>query len=862
VHDVLPIERAEIEALERSGMSRKEAIAAIREIPDADPARTIDRLQLKAGNLAREFFHRNTVDVRGNITGEGFASLFRDIRAERWRDFTKWMVAQHSLEIARKGKLTNLAKEDFLHAAEAIEQRYPEVRDHARRLREFFDRVFDYAIEGGLFTREQVERFKHVSRDPETGQVMDRGYQFYIPFDRVMEPGISQTRLQSRPPVGSSVRTQKGSTHAEIQDPRTSIETLLHRIITDVHRGMAVKSVLKFGLVHKWTGGFVTEVARDRVASQVTMVEIAKQLLQSDNPSAKEVGKVISELIESGDDLGGAITLWDLAKEPRGNRPIISYTPHFTDAEIRALPNKMAQGMARDMNHQLLWLELDREAFNAMRDLGVTQGIVDTWPGFARGLARGPATIKRAGATGLNPIFSVAQIPLDALMKFLSSERSMPLGVLSALGYSIRGMAQILRGSDGAKLWQRLGGGFGQTFTGTELAASMRTGTLSGSKAAEQVQNIADTLSVSEKGNRLDEFEFVRERALAEGRSEEQANALAMEAADKVTIAFTRGGTQARAYGQLVAFFKAGINASEAFFRLFSGAEGAEKQQRAIRRAFFGIALPAIAYWWLNKDEPWFQDLTEEDRLNYWWLKVPGMDSPLRFKKGSVGMVFSSSMETILGLATEKDPVGVSDLVAQTATSFLPSNFLPDTGAPVLEWAWNRSLFSGRPTVPEWMEKHRVPADQGMPFTRTPSWWLGRVLNLSPAKIERAAETFTGGLYGRGLDLLEGIGTLAGATTSEGFSARKLPIIGQAFVRGGMRSRAVETLYDLHRDLEQRHGSGVLDFRGQEARNITQNVIDRIAALHRAGGAGQLTRQQVRDQAAELARQALQSIRR
>lgn len=861
VHDTIGLEVAQVEALTKQGLTKEQAREAIRTAgPLADPAREIDLLQSTAPRITERFMGHGTTDLWGRVSGESFKTIYEEVRPERWRDFTTWMVAKHSLEIASKGKKdVNAPVEDLLQTVHEVEQRFPEVREFADRLRGFFDRVFDYAVEGGLFTGEQVEKFKRVKRDPETGQVIDKGYQYYIPFDRVME-GPQRARIASLrgPEVGSSVRHQTGSTHKEIQDPRESVERLVGRIITDVHRGMAMKAMLKFGLVHPKTGGLVTEVARDRIPRHVALEEVVKALTETKNPSAELVAKTIQQIMDSGDDLGGAITLWSQERSPSGARPVVAYTPHFLPGEIAALPSKEARQTAAHMDGKVLWLELDQQAFERMRDLGTRQTIIDGLPPFWRGALTLPASIGRLGGTVLNPIFALAQIVPDSINKFLFSDRPMPFGLFSALGHSIAGMVEVARNSDTAKLWRNLGGGFESTFSGSELTA-----TKGAMKLLERASTaLARKLSIGEQGPRLDEFKYVHQQALAAGKSDLEANQLALEASQKITVDFARGGTVARAANQLIAYLKAPINATEQFFRVFGGVEGKEKQQRALMRGLVGLAAPSIVLWWLNRDEEWYQDLTDDDRAAFWWFKLPGISAPFRIRKRELGMVFGSTSEALLSQAADKDPMAVGEFVKNLALSFVPNNVVPNFMAPEAEWLMNRSLFSMRPTVPEWMLEGRVPAEQAMPYTREPAMLLGRILNLSPAKIDRFLDTATGGLYGRAVDIAADTMTLGGAATEEGFSPGRLPIVGRAFLRENARSRALDELYEARRSLAQRHGSGVLDQRGREDRNIVNAAVARISELHRNQRAGRLTREQADQQVREVAQQAMARVHR
>lgn len=865
-----PLEQAEIDSLVRSGMTKAQARAALREVgPMADPARMLDILSGTSEGVANQIVTHGTIDFdTGTTNGESWEAIKKDVGAKNWRDFQTWMGAKHSIEIAQRGKLANAPIDDFVHAAEKIEQAHPEFLGYADRLRSFFDRVFQYAVDGGLFTQEQVNKFRHVGENGEG----DPGYRFYIPFDRVTQDrGIEWTRFEQfrGPQQGSSVGFQTGSTTQQVEDSRLTIPRNVARIVADVHRTMAMKSLLMHGLTFKGSAGFVTEIARDRVPYNTTMAEIAKSLLGEKDPSKQAIGNLIEQLINSRSDLGGAVQLWSMEKAPKDHRPIVAFTPRFTADDIARLPTTEAQQIARDMDGKTLWLEMDKDVFETMRNLAVRPTAIDALPYFLGHALKVPTAIKRAGGVPLNLAFALRNIIVDPVNRFVLSEKSMPLGPLQAFGESVAGMLKL--GTENAEVWRNMGGGHGTTQAATEMAASF--GGVSGrpgfaGQAMDFVRRALHVLtmpaSVTEQGSRFAEFESVLRRAEAEGSSPLERNLLALEASKNITGAFHRGGTALRAINQIVAFFKAPLNVGEQYARLLSGKEGGDKQARAMIRGLAGLSVTSAVLWWLNKDEKWYQDLTPQDRVNNWWLKLPGVDQPLSIPKREAGTLFGSAMEEVLSQAYEKDPVGIRDFVEQFTSAFLPNTWnglpVPDFAQPLVEWGTNRTMYSGRPIVPDWMQEQRVPADQAMPYTHAYAIELGRFLGMSPAKIDQFIDTATGGTVGRFWDIGADVATGGGALTQEGLSASNLPIVGRAFFRP-THSRALDELYSLHTDLVQRHGSHVADEHAEQARVLVGNAITQIGRLHKAAGTGQLSMQAAHDQAVELARQVLQQVR-
>jgi hypothetical protein len=733
-----------------------------------------------------------------------------------------------------------------------------------KRIREWSNRLIDYAREGGLFSPEQAEAIKN-------------SYETYIPFQRVVEGPQSFAPGRGVAERGSGVKQLKGSQY-EIKDPLNALGDMARSVIAKTHQNMVMKAMMKFSLVHEGTGGFVTEFKRTSIPDEHPLAEIMRALGGEAKTlkgalSLKEVEDHLKSL-EAAGDIGGSITLFGQQVIPKGSKPLIAFTPHMTDAEIAEIPTKAGQQMAASKNHKLIWLEVDPEAFDALMGIDAPQTILDKMPAFLRGLVEGPAKLLRLGATVLSPAFIARNIARDLITDLVYTKEKNPAWVFSAIGRAVSGAVEMAKGGEAAELFDALGGKSSTFFAG-EVAAGRTAPELLGKQRGvfASVKHfrgwVADKLGVGEEFLRIRAFKTTREQALKDGHSDLEANLMGLEAGKEITVNFTRGGTVARALNRLIPYFNAGLQGNRKFFNTLSGGDGPIAQRNAFVRGLAGITVPTMVLWWLNRDEEWHQELPEWRRLNYWNIKLPGMTSVFSIPKPfEVGKTFANLPEAVLDQAFVRDPVGIAKTVADTAFSLLPNGFMPAILSPIVETLSNHDFFTGRSIVPDWMEQSRLPHDQVTAYTRWYGKTIAEALNLtgwdvSPIKVEHFVDAYTGGLVGRGEDMATTLATLGGLLSSEGFSSGNLPVVGTLLRQQPFgQSRSVQRVFDLDKELTQRHGSGVLTDEEAGMRPVLSRAKKEISELKRMAKDGQITRAEADERSFRVAQDALKEMPR
>jgi hypothetical protein len=823
----------------------------------SNPTRLYDALRMTASKQAEAFLVHGTHDMAGNKTGEGLADIFREVGAERYEDFISYLVAKRSLEVQDKGHPTQLHRDDYLTVVEKLES--PEFIKGAQRIRAWSDRLINYAVDGGLFSAKQAQAIKE-------------SYKTYIPFQRVLEGPEQHAPGRGVAERGTGVRSLRGG-QEEIRDPVNALGDMARNIITKTQQAMVMKAMVKFGIVHQGVGGFVTEVKRTVIPKDHPMFEIAEAIRRAeghgDPATAETLAKTIEDLVQTG-GIGPSITLFGQQTIPKGSRPIIAYTPHFSEAELARMTNKQ-RALAKHKNDKLIWLEVDVPAYDALMGLDAPQSILDKMPEFLRNVLEKPAKLVRFGATVASPGFAVRNVIRDAVSDVVYTSDSNKAWFLSGFGRFAKGLVES--GTEAATIFEALGGGVSTFFAG-EVAAGrtaremlqLNRGWVG--KAMAAVHGYTDRLSRwTEQPLRTEAFGRAREAALAEGRSELDANLEALEAAKEITINFTRGGTITRALNRIVPYLNAGVQGNRKFFMTLAGKNGDVAKRTAWLRAATGIVVPTIALWWLNHDEDWYRELPEWRRMNYWNMKIPGTDEVVSVPKPfEVGKMFGSLPEAMLDEAMSKNPIGVQETALDAVTSLIPQWPIPAVLKPFVEIAANHDFFTRRQIVPEWLENSRAPKDQVTAYTR----YIGRMgaavarsmgFDPSPMVVEHFVDSMTGGMAGR---LEDSIATGGGAASMlRGEGLRDVPVVGTLFRQHEFeQSRSVQKIFDLDKEFAQKAGSGDLVGMDKAHRTMVGRAKDRISKLKAEAKEGKIARSDADQRAAQIARETLQRIQR
>lgn len=164
------------------------------------------------------------------------------------------------------------------------------------------------------------------------------------------------------------------------------------------------------------------------------------------------------------------------------------------------------------------------------------------------------------------------------------------------------------------------------------------------------------------------------------------------------------------------------------------------------------ITIPAALNWLLNnqdeESQKLYQSLPTWRRVGLFNIRIPGTDHFLPLPKGFFGVLFASSIESLLDAAVKDDPRILKELLQQLFQEISPlSNWpevIPFLVRPRIEMWSNKKGYTGKPIVSESM-KLLKPSEQYYNSTPEIIKKIGETLNWSPVKIEHYFKSYTGG---------------------------------------------------------------------------------------------------------------------
>src|SRR5690606_33685241 len=124
------------------------------------------------------------------------------------------------------------------------------------------------------------------------------------------------------------------------------------------------------------------------------------------------------------------------------------------------------------------------------------------------------------------------------------------------------------------------------------------------------------------------------------------------------------------------------------------------------------ITVPAALNWLVNNQDEesrrLYQSLPAWRRVGLFNIRIPGTDHFLPLPKGFYGVLFASSIESMLDKAIEDDPRVIRELPQQLFGEISPLNNIMETvpfiGRPVIEGITNMKGYTGKPIVSESMK--------------------------------------------------------------------------------------------------------------------------------------------------------------
>lgn len=371
-------------------------------------------------------------------------------------------------------------------------------------------------------------------------------------------------------------------------------------------------------------------------------------------------------------------------------------------------------------------------------------------------ILRVPAGFLRSGAT-LSPEFILRNPVRDMISASLYSKHG-----FIPVWDTMRGLALYLK--KGKEYWDYMNSGAAQS-----AMVSLDRDYLHGqmrdllkkksvlSMCANPIEALRAFSEATEMATRLAEFDLAKKgytgmgnRLFGKERKPLSNVEAGIEARD-VTLDFGRHGKSTQSLNQTVAFFNAAIQGTDKMVREFK-----EHPGQMLTKTFIGITLPSVMLWYLNKDDPRYQELPQWQKDIFW--VIPGKDTLYKIPKPfELGILFGTVPERMLQFMYDKEKgrngpgfkgLG-SSILENLAPSIIPTGFLP-----AAEWMSNYSFFMDRNIVP--LSQSKLPDRQQYgPYTSYLARKVGNAFNLSPRKIDNTIQDVGGNLAALGNSLID-----------------------------------------------------------------------------------------------------------
>lgn len=431
-----------------------------------------------------------------------------------------------------------------------------------------------------------------------------------------------------------------------------------------------------------------------------------------------------------------------------------------------------------------------------------------------------PAQALRAGAV-LSPDFMVRNPMRDQFSAFINSKYG--FRPIIDLGF---GLFHAIKRDDLYWQWLNSGGGM-STMVSLDrdylqgglrkiISKSRKDKVKSVFRFNTLIEPLRYVSELMEQGTRLGEFR----KGIKAGASPFEA---ALSSRD-VTLDFARAGSKMKNWNRISAFLNASVQGADKMVRQFKS-----NPVGSTVKSVVGITLPSLILHELNKDDPRYQELPQWEKDLFWI--IPTEDHLYRIPKPfELGVLFGSLPERILGYIDSKDPEAFKGL-GETFKTFRP-NIVPTFITTAYENKANYSLFRDRPIVPQ--REQKLPAElQYGPQTTEAAKAIGKVLNVSPRKVENAVQGYTGGL---GMYVMKAGNLLPNNSPKKpALSTEEYPVLKSFMQKPYVSSQSMQDFYDELDKVEKQYAKqketggrqeGFNMGRLRELRRVSQQLSD------------------------------------
>jgi hypothetical protein len=748
--------------------------AGIEELePEEDPVALAVAFTQKSSAKTRGFVIDGTTNLSGNRTGKSLKEAVNPI-VDRMDDFVAYMVAAR--DINNFDKETGIDPVAAQLTFEGLDS--PEFRKAAKDVTDWNHAGIDLLVESGAITAESGQKIKDANP-------------VYIPFFREFAPGEPQA---TKPPAsgrgaakaGDPIKRIKGSKR-KIVDPFTSMIQQMDRVIATSQRAAVSRAMAN-----------LAEKAPEELSEFITKAK----------PPVRPIELTPTEIRSQLEDLG---VNFEGVEDVDMETMLTIFRGTGRENPFEGLFKLRVDGKDK-------WFKIEPELSDVL--MGMDQYRL---PWYMDVMFGKPTRAVKLGATGLNATFGLVRNPLRDIQTFTVTSEFAKGGPFSALGgigkdvgtkfsdvaenFGFEGIPK----SREVQLFSALGGemsGFvGRDRRGTKHLQHEMMANNGVRYTIQTFRHPVDLMrrivGITESGVRIGEFgPAIKAGEKLYGKGSLSASVFALNAAQDVTVNFTRHGTIGKQLNEVIPFFNVAIQAPDKIVRSFR-----DRPFKSTASAIGAMTVPALGLWWLNKDKPWYRNMTTHEKANYLHFENPNdpnmiMRVPVPYE---LGHIFMALPVAILDQKYQDSPGEVIEILGEVAKQANPLDY-PAAIRPIVDIMRNED-FAGRPIIPRGAEG-KLPEDQFGQHTGEIFKLIAKEFNahapeglqLSPANMEHMINSYSGGLYNRVSRMID-----SGDMEKQ---PSDMPVIGTLFQRDPEAPRRqIERFYQKRETLNRQFAS-------------------------------------------------------
>jgi len=572
----------------------------------------------------------------------------------------------------------------------------------AKEVVELQTRIVDYMVDSGVISRKDANLMLEANKD-------------YVPFYRVLEEPLVKGSNEFGRSVKNPYRRLVGS-ERQILDPIQSIYGNVIHHMTIAERN---KSFVDFIEMVEQRPEIFPEISKVLGRVKTTKVEAKEMAEAFDSPIRPEFAEGITVFRREH----GIVNDRQIAIYRNGKREVWEVGPELAQAFKNT--NRYEAGLI-------------------VKFLSV------------------PSRLLRAGAT-LAPDFMLRNFNRDTVTSAIMSDK----GFIPFV-HSTQGFWHMLKSDKLYQEWTKSGAMQSMMISmdRTYLQKNVKD-FLIGGKVRNQISNPLEMLRITaelfESTSRIGNYKLSHKHLSRRNEQFSDRDIIersGFESRD-LTIDFAKIGTKVQMINQISAFFNARLQGYARLYQAFK-----EKPAYTSYQIFKYITLPSIGLWYVNHDDPRYQQLPAWQKDLFWIVITPEMgigDSMVEDdndytiyripKPFEPGLIFGTLPERALDWAYNERGEELIKFVKELFTSNLSGLApVPDFAKPLVESFSNKNLFNNLPIIPYGTEK-MLPQYAYNEYTSETAKLLGKTISEltggymgRPAKIDQLIANWSGTL--------------------------------------------------------------------------------------------------------------------